>query len=180
MTNPKKLIKSVLADEKIIDRIYLVRGKKVMLDEDLAELYQVETRRLNEAVKRHEERFPKDFMFRLTKKEFENLMSQIATSSWGGRRKLPLAFTEQGVSMLSGVLNSPIAIQVHIQIVRVFTKMKEILLNNKDILLKLEKLEKDVKQNRQDIAKIFEALKKLLSPPPSKRRMIGFSRKDDE
>ena len=180
MTKPKKLIKSVLADEKIIDKIYLVRGKKVMLDEDLAELYQVETRRLNEAVKRHGERFPIDFMFQLTKKEFENLMSQIATSSWGGRRKLPLAFTEQGVSMLSGVLNSPIAIQVHIQIVRVFTKMKEILLNNKDILLKLEKMEKDIKQNKQDIAKIFEALKRLLSPPLPKRRTIGFSRKDDE
>jgi len=112
-----------------------------MLDEDLADLYQVETRRLNEAVKRNIERFPKDFMFRLNIKEFQNLKSQFATSSWGGRRKLPLAFTEQGVAMLSGVLSSDIAINVHIQIIRVFSKMKELLLNNKDILLKLEKME---------------------------------------
>jgi hypothetical protein len=103
-----------LPDESIINRIYLIRGQKVMLDEDLAELYQVETRRLNEAVRRNSDRFPKDFMFRLNNKEFQYLKSQFATSSWGGRRKLPLAFTEQGVSMLSGVLNSPVAIQVHI------------------------------------------------------------------
>lgn len=169
-----------LPDETIINKIYLIRGQKVMLDEDLAELYQVETRRLNEAVKRNSDRFPKDFMFRLSNKEFQNLKSQFATSNWGGRRKLPLAFAEQGVSMLSGVLNSPVAIQVHIQIIRVFTKMKEMLLNNKDILLKLEKMEKDVKENKKDIAMIFEALKQLLNPPQSKRRPIGFNRKEDE
>ena len=169
-----------LPDETIVNKIYFIRGQKVMLDEDLAELYQVQTRRLNESVKRNSDRFPKDFMFRLSKKEFENLKSQFATSSWGGRRKLPLAFTEQGVSMLSGVLNSPIAIQVHIQIIRVFTKMKEMLLTNKDILLKLEKMEKDVKENKKDIAMIFEALKQLLTRPQAKRRMIGFNRKDDE
>jgi phosphomevalonate kinase len=97
-----------------------------------------------------------------------------------GLRKLPFAFTEQGVSMLSGVLNSPIAIQVHIQIIRVFTRMKEMLINNKDILLKLEKLEKNVKENKEDIAMIFEALKQLLNPPQSKRRLIGFNRKDND
>lgn len=180
MSKTKNLIKSVLADEAIINKIYLIRGKKVMLDVDLAELYQVQTGRLNEAVKRNSNRFPEDFMFRLTKKEFDNLKSQFATSSWGGRRKLPTAFTEQGVSMLSGVLNNPVAIQVHIQIIRVFTKIKEMLLTNKDILLKLEKMEKDVKENKKDIAMIFEALKLLLNPAQTKRRMIGFNRKDDE
>jgi len=176
-TNKKALY---LPDESIINKIYLIRGQKVMLDEDLAELYQVETRRLNEAVKRNIERFPKDFMFRFNNKEFQNLKSQFATSSWGGRRKLPLAFTEQGVAMLSGVLSSDIAIKVHIQIIRVFSKMKELLLNNKDILLKLEKMEKDVKENKEDIAMIFDALKQLLNPSQPKRRMIGFSRQDDE
>ena|SRR5687768_16308470 len=176
-TNKKALY---LPDESIINKIYLIRGQKVMLDEDLAELYQVETRRLNEAVKRNIERFPKDFMFRLNNKEFQNLKSQFATSSWGGRRKLPLAFTEQGVAMLSGVLSSDIAIKVHIQIIRVFSKMKELLLNNKDILLKLEKMEKDVKENKEDIAIVFDALKQLLNTPQPKRRMIGFNRENDE
>ncbi len=151
-----------------------------MLDSDLAELYGVEVRVLNQAVKRNMNRFPKDFMFQLTKKEFENLKSQIVTSSWGGKRKLPNVFTEQGVSMLSGVLNSPVAIQVHIQIIRVFARMKELLLSHKNILLKLEKLEKDVKENKQEIAIIFEALKQLLNPPQPKRIMIGFNRKDEE
>jgi hypothetical protein len=178
MSKPHKLIKSILADEVVINKIYIIRGQKVMLDEDLAELYQVDTKRLNEAVKRNTERFPKDFMFCLTKKEFDNLKSQFATSSWGGRRKLPYAYTEQGVSMLSGVLNSTIAIQVHIQIIRVFTKMKEMLLTNKDILLKLEQMEKDVKTNKKDIALIFEALKQLLHQPKEPRRRIGFKPDD--
>ena len=178
MSKPQKLIKSILTDEVVINKIYIIRGQKVMLDEDLAELYQVDTKRLNEAVKRNTDRFPKDFMFRLTQKEFDNLKSQIATSSWGGRRKLPYAFTEQGVSMLSGVLNSGIAIQVHIQIIRVFTKMKEMLLTNKDILLKLEQMEKDVKTNKKDIALIFEALKQLLHQPKEPRRRISFKPDD--
>jgi ORF6N domain len=182
MAKPRMLVKSVIADEAIINKIYLIRGKKVMLDRDLAEMYGVEVRVLNQAVKRNIERFPKDFMFQLSKKEFENWKSQIVISNSDkmGLRKRPLVFTEQGVSMLSGILNSPIAIQVHIQIIRVFTRMKEMLINNKDILLKLEKLEKDVKENKQDIAMIFEALKQLLNPPQSKRRMIGFNRKDGE
>ena len=180
MTKTKNLIQSVLSDEAIINKIYLIRGKKVMLDKDLAEMYGVETKVLKQSVKRNVERFPKDFMFTLTRKEFYNLRSQFVTSSWGGTRYLPTAFTEQGVSMLSGVLNSPIAIQVHIQIIRVFTKMKEMLLTNKDILLKLEKMEKDVKENKKDIAIIFKALKQLLMQPQPKRRMIGFNRKDGE
>lgn len=180
MGNTKKPAKSFFTDESIINKIYFIRGHKVMLDKDLAEMYGVETKVLKQAIKRNIERFPKDFIFTLTLKEFQNLRSQIVTSNWGGTRYLPIAFTEQGVSMLSGVLNSPVAIQVHIQIIRVFTKMKEMLLDNKDILLKLEKMEKDVKENKHDIAIIFEALKQLLDPPQSKRRMIGFNRKDDE
>ena len=172
--------KSILPDELIINKIYLIRGQKVILDKDLAEMYGIETKRLKEAVRRNSERFPKDFMFTLTQKEFQHLRSQFATSSWGGIRYLPTAFTEQGVAMLSGVLNSQVAVQVHIQIIRIFTKMKEMLLTNKDILLKLEKMEKDVKENKEDIAMIFEALKQLLNPQQPKRRMIGFNRKDDE
>ena len=146
----------MIPDELVMDKIYLIRGQKVMLDEDLAELYQVETKRLNEQVGRNIERFPDDFMFRLTKGEFENLKSQFATSSWGGRRKVPLAFTEQGVAMLSGVLNSETAIRVHIQIIRVFAKMREMLLTHKDILLQLEKIEKKLTGHDENIALIFE------------------------
>src|SRR5688572_4329442 len=112
MSKTATSVRAILPDENIISKIYFIRGQKVMLDEDLAILYQVETKRLNEQVKRNVERFPKDFMFQLNPKEFEDLKSQFATSSWGGRRKLPFAFTEQGVSMLSGVLNSPVAVQV--------------------------------------------------------------------
>ena len=170
----------MIPDELVMNKIYIIRGKKVMLDEDLAELYQVETKRLNEQVRRNIDRFPDDFMFRLTKKEFENLKSQIATSSWGGRRKLPLAFTEQGVSMLSGVLNSETAIRVHIQIIRVFGRMRELLLTHKDILLQLEKIEKKLAGHDEDITLIFQYLKQLLNPPQTPRRKIGFKRKDEE
>ena len=134
--------KSVIPDEFITTKIYVIRDKKVMLDEDLAELYDVETRRLNEQVKRNKARFPMDFMFQLTKEEFENLKSQFATSSWGGRRKLPHAFTEEGVAMLSGVLHSDRAIRVNIQIMRVFTRMREMLETHKEILKKLDNMER--------------------------------------
>jgi hypothetical protein len=169
----------IITDESVMNKIYLIRGKKVMLDEDLAILYQVETRRLNEQVKRNANRFPPDFMFQLTEIEFENLKSQIATSRWGGRRKLPMAFTEQGVSMLSGVLNSDIAIQVHIQIIRVFAKMRELLLTHKEILLQLEKIEKKLAGHDEDIALIFQYLKELLNPPQPPRKRIGFRRKEE-
>ena len=156
-----------------------------MLDKDLAEMYSVETRVLNQAVKRNSKKFPEDFMFQLTKKEFEYLMSQIVISSfgsksWGGFRKMPFAFTEQGVAMLSSVLTSKVAIEVNIQIIRVFTKMREALSNHKDILLKLERLERktlgqDIQLTKQgeEIKAIFEALKQLLNPP-QRRRKIGF------
>jgi len=153
--------KTVIPDESITSKIYMIRDTRVMLDEDLAVLYDVETRRLNEQVKRNRDRFPLDFMFQLTKEEFENLKSQFATSSWGGRRKLPFAFTEQGVAMLSGVLLSDRAIRVNIQIMRVFTRMRELLETHKEILKKLDKLErKDLEQDKKIIL-IFEYLKQL-------------------
>ena len=150
-----------------------------MLDSDLAELYNVPTKRLNEQVKRNLERFPDDFMFQLSTVEFENLKSQNATSSWGGKRKLPYAFTEYGVLMLSGVLNSPTAIQVNIRIMRVYTKLREMILTHKDILLKLEQMETQVLQNSEDIQMIFSALKQLLNPEQPPRRRIGFNVKDE-
>ena len=175
-----KNAKSVMIpDELLMSKIYFIRGQKVMLDKDLAELYQVETRRLNEQVTRNKLRFPADFMFRLTKKEFENLKSQFATSSWGGTRKLPLAFTEQGVAMLSGILNSETAIRVNIRIIRIFTKMRELLLTHKDILLQLEKMENKLATHDQDITVIFDYLKQLLNPPVAPRNKIGFKRKDE-
>jgi ORF6N domain len=182
LKNMAKVNKSLtVLEEKVINKIYLIRDKKVMLDFDLAEMYAVETKQLKRQVKRNPERFPKDFMFELTKKEFENLRSQIGTSSWGGTRYVPMAFTEQGVAMLSSVLNSPTAIEVNVQIIRVFSKMRELLLTNKDILLKLEQVEKrmmhhdgKMKQYDRDIQLIFEALKKLLNPPQEPRQRIGF------
>jgi len=181
-----------LLEEKVINKIHLVRNKKVILDFDLAAMYQVETSQLKRQVKRNAERFPKDFMFVLSKREFENLRSQFGTSSlsygatgWGGTRYMPMAFTEQGVAMLSSVLNSPTAIDVNIQIIRVFSKMRALFLTNKDILLKLEQVEKklmqqDGKINQHDvnIQLIFEALKQLLNPPQEPRKRIGFKPND--
>ncbi|MFI5154455.1 MAG: ORF6N domain-containing protein [Chitinophagales bacterium] len=176
----KKELQAFVAEQKILNRIYAVRNQKIMLDEDLAEMYRVETRRLNEQVKRNINRFPKDFMFVLTEKEYENLKSQNATSSWGGRRKLPNAFTEQGVAMLSSILNSDVAIEVNIRIIRVFTKLREYALTHKDILLQLARLEKEVKGNSKDIENIFMVLKELIekhsTPPP--RNKIGFKQYD--
>ena len=171
---------SNIPDEVIISRIYLIRGRKVMLDRDLAELYNVSTTNLNRAVKRNRRRFPNDFMFQLTTKEYENLMFQNGTSSWGGTRKLPNVFTEQGVAMLSGVLNSDIAIKVNIRIIRIFTRLREMLLTHKDILLKLEQLERQVVQNSAEIQMIFAALKELLHPPQQPRPRIGFRRSNEK
>jgi len=169
-----------LPDEVVISKIYLIREHKVMLDDDLAELYQVQTRRLNEQVKRNIDRFPQDFMFQLDEKEWENLKSQNATSSWGGRRKLPYAFTEHGVLMLSSVLNSDRAIQVNIQIMRIYSKLRAMLMTNKDILLKLEKLEGRVINHDHDIRVVFGYLKELLNPKTEPLRKIGFRQKKED
>ena len=154
--------KAIKNEGIVIDKIQIVRGKKVMLDEDLAELYEVQTKRLNEQVKRNIERFPSDFMFQLTKEEFENLKSQFATARWGGRRNLPYAFTEHGVLMLSSVLKSKRAIQVNIQIMRIFTRMRELLMNQKDLILKIEKIENKLEGQNYEISLLFEYLKKLM------------------
>ena len=170
----------MIPDELVMTRIYLIRGQKVMLDKDLAELYGVETKVLNQAIKRNANRFPEDFMFQLTWTEFENLKSQIVTSSWGGVRKLPNAFTEQGVAMLSSVLKSETAIRVNIQIIRVFTRMREMIMTHKDILVQLEKMEKKLTGHDEDLALVFKYLKQLLNPPQPPRQKIGFKRKDEE
>jgi hypothetical protein len=168
-------------EELVVRKIYSLRGYKVMIDQDLAEMYGVATKRLNEQVKRNSDRFPEDFMFRLTEQEVQHLRSQIATSSWGGRRTLPYAFTEHGVLMLSSVLTSSIATQVNIKIMRVYTKLREMVISHKDILLKLEMLERQVvvHDNRmtrydEEIQVIFDALKELLDPAQEPRKRIGF------
>ena len=165
----------------IHQKIFEVRGKKVMLDFDLAEMYEIETKRLKEAVKRNNERFPEDFMFQLTEEESENLISQFVISSHGGLRKLPYAFTEQGVAMLSSVLHSDTAIEVNIRIIRIFSKMREMLFTNKDILLRLEQLENKILAQNETITKhdddmqmIFAALKQLLVQEEMPRNPVGF------
>ena len=174
-----------IPDELITNKIFVVRGKKVILDYDLAELYDVETRRLNEQVKRNIDRFPADFMFQLTDEEFENLKSQYATSSWGGRRKLPYAFTEQGVAMISGVLHSKRAIKVNIQIMRVFTSMRKILETHTTILKKLDDLERKDIEHDKKILLIFEYLKQLEQGKQGElehksRKRVGFKRMDED
>ena len=168
----------IIPDEKILNKIYLIDGEKIMLDSDLAFLYNVETKRLKEAVRRNKERFPRDFMFELNKKQLVNLRTQIATSSWGGSRYKPMAFTELGVAMLSSILNSKQAIQVNIQIIRIFTRMRKILATNKEIIQKINQLESRTYKNDEDIKLIFKVLKQLLSPPTSPRRKIGFKTYD--
>src|SRR3989338_5218320 len=156
---------NVISVEVIATKILLIRGKRVMLDRDLAKLYEVDTSQLTRQVRRNIERFPEDFMFQLTKEEFQNLICQFGTSSWGGTRKLPYAFTEQGVAMLSGVLHSKRAIQVNIQIMRAFIQLKRMLLTNANLKRKIEEMEK--KYDKQ-FAIVFQAIKQLLEPPPMK------------
>jgi hypothetical protein len=169
-----------IPEEVVISKIHLIRNHKVMLDFNLAELYQVETRRLNEQVKRNIDRFPEDFMFQLTETEWENSISHFATSSWGGRRKMPFAFTEHGVLMLSSVLSSERAIQVNIQIVRIYTKLKGMLRDHKDILLKLEELERKVGRHDENFQVVFNYLNELLNPQTEPMRKIGFKRKGED
>ena len=164
----------MVSEENILEKIYLIRGQKVMLDRDLAEMYGVEVRVLNQAVKRNSTRFPEDFMFQINRDEFQNLKSQIVISSWGGSRTLPYVFTEQGVAMLSSVLNSETAIQVNIQIIRLFTKMKQLILDNKDLWMKIEKIEQHLMKNDEEIKTIFAYLKKLLIQENKPRNPIGF------
>jgi hypothetical protein len=172
-----------ITDENVINKIYHIRGKKVMFDRDLAEMYGVETRVLNQAVKRNEMRFPADFMFQLTTQELEDWKSQnvISNKERMGLRKLPNVFTEQGVAMLSSVLNSETAIEVNIQIIRIFTRLREVLISHQDLLMRMEQLEKKMLQqdektrkHEDEIKLIFNALKQLLHPPQAPRNPIGY------
>jgi ORF6N domain-containing protein len=169
-------IDSLVPVELIERRIYLIRGQKVMLDTHLAELYQVRTFRLNERVKRNRDRFPPDFMFQLTKEEAKSLTSQFARSNQGrgGRRTPPYAFTEQGVAMLSTVLNSDRAIQVNIVIMRAFVKLRELLSTHKAVLQKLDDLERKYERHDAQIKVIFDAIRKLIEAPVRPKRRIGF------
>lgn len=164
-----------IPDEMIASRIYLIRGERVMLDTDLATMYGVKTYRLNEAVKRNLERFPEDFMFQLIKEEWENLTSQFAISrSWGGRRTPPYAFTEHGVLMLSSVLNSARAIATNITIMRVFVRMNRLMMNDRELMHRLERIEG--RQDQYDLAlnDLFNAVKQMMETPTEERKRLGY------
>lgn len=173
--------KLIVPDEIVISKIYYIRDQKVMLDSDLAELYGIQTKRLNEQVNRNIDRFPEDFMFRLNEEEFQHLRSQFATSRWGGRRALPLVFTEHGVLMLSSVLNSKQAIEVNIQVMRIFTRIRQMLADNTEIRLEVEKIKNKLDNQDKNMEIVFKYLDELLekpnqSKPPRKR--IGFKPDD--
>ena len=162
--------------KRIEDIIYLIRGHRVMLDSDLAQIYGVELKRLNEQVRRNHERFPQGFAFQLVPQEFANLKSQFATSSLhGGKRKLPWAFTEHGTLMLASVLNSPVAVEASVRVVRAFILMREQMVAHKELAGKLADLEQRVGAHDEAIANLFEAIRRLIEPPlPENRREIGF------
>ena len=174
-------MEKMVEDGVVVSKIYVLRGQKVMLDRDLAELYGVETKYLKRQVRRNDQRFPEDFMFEMTKEELEDWRSQFGTSNSErmGLRYAPMVFTEQGVAMLSGVLNSDRAIAVNIQIMRIFTRMREMLLSSKELLLKMERIEQELYAQGEDIETIYAYIKKLIEEPSPPRRRIGF-KPDDE
>lgn len=169
--------KVAVPEEIIMNKIYLIRDQKIMLDRDLAELYGVLTGNLNKAVKRNIKRFPEDFMFQLTKEEFENLKFQFGTSSWGGTRNLPYTFTEQGVAMLSGILNSERAINVNIQIMRIFTRIRQLLADNLSVKLEIEEIKKKLENQDKNIELVFSYLDELIEKQenPQPRTQIGYN-----
>jgi len=176
----KSVQRPIIPDEIVMSKIIVIRGTKVMIDRDLAELYGVTTKRLNEQVKRNIKRFPEDFMFQLTTEEKDEVVAKCDhLVNLKFSPNLPFAFTEHGAVMLASVLNSQRAIEVNIQIVRVFARIREMLLMHKDILLQLEKIERKLTNHDEDIALIFQYLRQLLNPPQIPRRKIGF-RSDDE
>ena len=166
---------TVVAAAQIEQSIFLIRGQKVILDRDLAELYQVETKQLKRAVRRNIERFPEDFMFELTKDEFENLRRHFGASSWGGTRYMPLAFTEEGVAMLSSVLRSKRAVQVNIEIMRAFVRLRQMLGAHKDLRRQLVELEK---KYDDQFKIVFEAIAELMAPSEETSKRIGFELKE--
>ena len=165
---------AVFPSERIEKTILLLRGHKIILDRDLAAMYGVSTRDLNKAVSRNLDRFPDDFMLQLTRPEFNDLKFQFGTSSWGGTRKLPRAFTEQGIAMLSSVLRSKRAIHVNIAIMRAFVKLREFAASHKTLATKLEQLERKVGGHDGQIRSLFDAIRQLMEPPTPKSRRIGF------
>jgi len=173
-----KQMLSIIPENISLNKIYEIRGHKVMLDSDLAELYGVETKRLNEQIHRNLDRFPEDFMFQLNESEFKNLKSQIATSSWGGRRKLPYALTEHGVLMLSSVLNSQQAIQVNIQIVRIFTRLRNLLSEHTELKLEIADIKTHLQNHDKNIELVFSYLDKLIDKENQPRKRIGFKPDD--
>ncbi|MDB4303567.1 ORF6N domain-containing protein [Desulfosarcina sp.] len=165
-------------EEFIAEKIFKIRGYKVLLDEDIAALYGIETKILKRAVKRNLERFPEDFMFILTREEANNLRSHFVTSSWGGTRYLPMAFTEQGVVMLSSILLSPTAVEVNIQIMRVFVKMRNLITKYEELLSKIEELESNALEQNQHIINIYEVIKEMIEPVYNNRKPLGYRIKE--
>jgi len=176
LTNTYMSNTTSISDDIIMTKIYYIRDQKVMLDSDLAELYGVETRRLNEQVTRNMDRFPDDFMFRLNESEFESLISQIATSKRGGRRKLPYVFTEHGVLMLSSVLNSKQAIQVNIQVMRIFNRIRNMFLDNTELRLEIEQIKSKLIKQDKSLELVFGYLDELIEKKsqPTDRKRIGY------
>jgi hypothetical protein len=175
-----KVKRHLLPLEKIERAIFWMRGHKVILDSDLAALYGVETRRLNEQVRRNGERFPADFAFQLNAREAADLRSQIATSSsgWGGRRKLPFVFTEHGALMAASVLNSPRAVQISLYVVRAFLRLRRWVVDQSELSVKLAELERRVAGHDQDLKAVVRAIRQLTTPPETPRRKIGFGSRD--
>ena len=183
MANQKgdaEIQKVEISVSRIEQKIYLIRGQRVMLDADLAELYGVKTKILNKAVKRNLDRFPEDFMFQLNNQELERLRFQIGTSrtGHGGARYLPYAFTEQGVAMLSGVLTSPRAIKVNVEIMRAFVRLRQVLASHRKLARKLEELERHLRNHDEQIEAIFDAIRQLMTRPEPDRKKIGFHLKE--
>jgi ORF6N domain len=181
---------ALLPLEAITHHIVILREQKVLLDSDLATLYGVETRRLNEQVRRNQQRFPRDFIFELTPEEFAHLKSHSATSSWGGRRKLPLAFTEHGAIMTAAILNSPRAVEVSVYVVRAFVRLRELAATHVDLAKRLDELEQKTeglalshdnfsRNTRTQLKQVFDALRELMTPPDPPKRAIGFITPED-
>ena len=171
-----KQVLSIIPDNILVNKIHEIRGHKVMLDSDLAELYGVETKRLNEQVRRNLERFPEDFMFQLSENEWESLRSQIATSKTGrgGRTYQPTVFAEHGVLMLSSVLNSPQAIQVNIQIVRIFSRLRFLINERAEIKLEIEEIKQKMNSQDKNIELVFNYLDQLIDKKIGPRKRIGY------
>jgi hypothetical protein len=166
---------AMLSPQVLAERILVIRGQRVLLDADLAQLYEVETRVFNQAVKRNPGRFPADFMFQLSADEFENLISQSVTSRWGGRRKLPFAFTEHGAIMAASVLNSDRAVEMSVYVVRAFVQLRAVLLDHKVLAEKLTALELRVSHHDNSLAEVIEAIRALMAQPKPANRPIGFT-----